>query len=227
MPYTIGYISIENNSFTISENVYEDLSLAAYDLNFTISETVLKKYDILLRNSFLFVCKDELKDSINTVKISNNKSIITEKKGLELNIFLQNEKKGYIYNSQEKVLMYKFFINRHTQSLNKEPFGLKTENPFEQGELVIVNEQQSVSYNTGSLVINGNTDEKRTCGTVLLSGDRPVIGKVRDGEMYSQIENSKEISFTKEDLVVLETWLDKNDSFVKELSEKVKKYKVD
>lgn len=206
MSYTIGYIDFQTRSLKASENLYEDITLAAYDLNFTVSDLVLKKYDILLRNSFLFVCKNELKDSFNNVKISKDSSIVTEKKGLELDIYLLTEKKGYIYNGQEKVHIYKFYIQKHVAgSLNKEPFEASSKIPFEQGEIVHIEEckkQKTVSFNT--------------------AGD---LGSV--GETFSQTENSKEISFTQEDLVVLENWLDKNDSFVKELAEKVKKYKIE
>lgn len=245
MNYTIGYIDFETNALSSSENLYEDITLAAYDLNFTVCDLILKKYDILLRNSFLFVCNDSLKHSINTVKISSNKSIVTEKKGLELDIYLLNEKKGYIYNGQEKVHVYKFFINKHTNSLNNEPFEVKRSSipkpPFEQGEIVdIANEEQK------SAISNSCTDNLITepAGWRQVSFRReeeqktvtfdPYTNVLTPRELDMQIPNrlednvdSKEISFTKEDLVVLENWLDKNELFVKELSEKVKKYKVD
>lgn len=203
MNYTIGYFDFGTNTLKSSENLYTDISVAAYDLNFTISELILKKYDILLRNSFLFVCKDEFKDSVNNIKINKDVNIVTEKKGLEINIFFINEKKGYIYNTNNKEHVYKFFINKHNhmnESLIK---------PFEVKESSSLNEKD---------------DDTKNIEKVLLTSNKIKLSKeYTTPELSTLVEQDED----KEEIIMVENWLNKNDIFVKELSEKIKKYKVD
>jgi hypothetical protein len=204
MNYTVGYIDFETYSLKVSENLYKDISVAAYDLNFTISDIILKKYDILLRNSYIFVCKEERKDSVNTLKLSKDTSLLIKKKDLEIDIHILNEKKGYIYNTNNTNHVYKFFIKKHNDNLilKQDPF--EVTQLFDECELIDIKDQNQIPESSEE--------------------------KVNEEEIVSDIIDKKttEITFTsKQDLLVLENWLNKNDSFVKELTEKVKKYKVD
>lgn len=228
MYYTIGYIDFEKNSLISSDNLYIDLSIAAYDLNFTISDLILKKYDILLRNSFLFVCKDELKDSINNVKINKDINIVTEKKGMEIDIFFINEKKGYIYNSMNRNHIYKFFINKHSYNTTFQ------NNPIENldGKTDLVDNNSSVC--TSSYQINDNCLEWILPPKELYVKFRSSTDNQKLNNCDTVSENiifndniEKELNFKQDDIVVLENWLGKNETFVKELSDKIKKYKVE
>lgn len=131
--FTIGYLDVTSNNFVASKNTYTDIASAAYDINYTIQSTILKKFDVLLPNKFSFVPNNEQASFIDNIKLEYGKYLVIHKNEYIIDIYLKKEKKGYIYNSNENEHVLKFFINEHTLGENEkiafsEEINIKLEN---------------------------------------------------------------------------------------------------
>lgn len=116
--YTIGYLDCIKNEILSSENVYEDLSTAIYDINYKILEILASTFDINVQNKFLFL-KDNDKNHVkNNLKIDDTKSILFVKIDKVIDIYLCEKKNGYIYNSENIRHYFKFYINKHLLDLD-------------------------------------------------------------------------------------------------------------
>jgi len=118
--YTIGYTDLSTNYFITSKNIYTDIVSAAYDMNYTIQTTILKKFDVLLPHKFTYVPNNEKVSVSNELKLEYSKSLLINKNEYVIDIYLKKEKKGYIYNSNDNLHIFKFFINEHQQGEPKE-----------------------------------------------------------------------------------------------------------
>lgn len=126
--YTIGYMDFSTNNFITSKNTYTDIISATYDLNYTIQSTILKKFDVLLPHKFTYVPNEERVSVSNELKLEYSKSLILNKNEYIIDIYLKKEKKGYMYNSNDIVHIFKFFVNEHHQGEPKEQaFSTETE----------------------------------------------------------------------------------------------------
>lgn len=116
--YTIGYLDCIKNEILSSENVYEDLSTAIYDINYKILEILASTFDINVQNKFLFLKDNEKNHVKNNLKIDDTKSILFVKIDKVIDIYLCEKKSGYIYNSENIRHYFKFYINKHLLDLD-------------------------------------------------------------------------------------------------------------
>lgn len=113
-------------------NIYTDISEAKYDLNFLMCKTILRDFSIVPNNEFLFIHTGPfLPGSENTsplvqiFEINKEKSLKfvknPKKNGVEtIQVFLENNNNGFIYNSKECKMIYKFFLSEINKCINKD-----------------------------------------------------------------------------------------------------------
>ncbi len=131
-----------------------------------------------------------------------------KKTALEIDFHVINDKKGYIYNTNNTTHLYKFFIKKHNELCKQDPF--EATPSFDKCELVDENEL---------------VQEERVKDLKPYIYNRVETSSTDGGYFTIYGELIKPVSKTYNSVTV--ECVQTNDLFLQELTEKVKRFKVE
>lgn len=117
--YSIGSYDVVGDVLDISDNIFADLGDAVDSINNELGHKTREFFGVELSTESYFTGNKNEKYDNRFVTRENNKIEIV-KRDWNIDIYLEEVKKGYVYNSYRKTHIMKFFIKKHDSVLLSE-----------------------------------------------------------------------------------------------------------
>lgn len=159
------FIDYENDTIQYTEHIYPELNYVKYDLNFKIAEIIKNIYNKYIPDILLFIYDpfviSENSEQFYNLNNNNTYKLIFKRKGNVIDIYSDELKKGYIFNDNIRIHLYKFYIMKCNQ-INEHKYQYQLQNNNDLLDVVFCNPENIYTLYNNNISIESQFLSKKS-----------------------------------------------------------------